>query len=547
MHQERSNSEHHHNHHKSNHRNSAQDPIDLSGEWNSLQKDRAKSSLIEDVIHDRRLSEGEKFRTLLNFADSHFNGMGQGRSGSSSMELSIQLVHRLAKSFKHLRYDPDAAVLMSGENLKLLESQIFNPFMRQLGSHINPSSKGAGLSPKEISNALWSFAIFGYLPEPIIQPMVEKFAKNISSFTPEGISITLWSLSKLGQLPQELIAKAGDEITKGRKQFSPIDIAGVLSTFAEWNVHDPKVLHSLVEMTKGKVRHCETRHLANICKGFALLSFKRDDLLGPVCREFQNKIGRANAEDLATISWALGKLRYRDEGFFDCIADQSIKKMHTFSNKNISNLLLGYGLAYIGHKELFEGAITKLSEPNRFITSQALANSAWGVGILYPELVSRVVEPRILDDLENDSEWMQVYAALVGCGILSSETMFERYDSIALKYTPKAQTPFELSVFADLKHLERNSSIEIKPQSFIGGVGVDFEIISGFRKIIVECDGSPFHKTTGPNGGVLQGKDILQNRVLSLFGYSVIHISSSAYFGKHRDRVMEEVIAEINQ
>jgi very-short-patch-repair endonuclease len=548
MHQESSNFEHRRRSHQSTHKHPANDHIDLSAEWKSSLKDKAKSSLIEDVLHDRRLSEGDKFRTLINFADAHFNGAGQNRSGNS-IEISIQLVHRLAKCFKNLRFDPDAAALMSGESLKLLESHIFQPYIRQLAPRINSNSPEVGLSPKEISNVLWSFAIFGFRPEEIMQPMVAKFGRNLSAFTPEGLSTTLWSLSKLRYLQPEVIAQVGEEIARTRKPFMPIDIASVLSTFAEWNSSSPKVLNALVDMANSKIRRCEPRHLANICKGFASLNFKRDDLLGFVSREFQEsgKINRANAEDLATISWAMGKLRYRDEKLFERIASRSLEIINSFANKNIASLLLGYGLSHIENKKLFEGAISKLSEPNRIITSQALAQSAWAVGILYPDLVTRVVTPEILNQLDNDAEWMQVYSALVGCGIVPTDMRFERYDSIALKLNPKAQTPFEISVFEDLKKLQSQNGMEIKPQSFIGGVEVDFELTVGFRKIAIECDGARFHRTTGPNGGGLQGKDILQNRVLSFFGYSVIHIRSAEYFGKHRDRVMEEVFAKIER
>jgi hypothetical protein len=57
----------------------------------------------------------------------------------------------------------------------------------------------------------------------------------------------------------------------------------------------------------------------------------------------------------------------------------------------------------------------------------------------------------------------------------------------------------------------------------VGGFETDFVVDFGHRRLIIELDGAA-HFLTGPDGGMLQGRDEFQDIVFRRLGYEVIHV-----------------------
>jgi very-short-patch-repair endonuclease len=471
----------------------------------------------------------------LSFAESHF-------AGKASSDVSIHLMQRLAKAHKEASFKAPMSQPFTPQGLEHLRKEVLIPFEQSVASHISRASNKE-VSAKDLTYMVWSFAALGYQPETVLEPLVNKITKSADQFTTEGLAVTLWSLSRLRVNNPELMRSVGKLVAKKDKDYPPMDLVSIANTFAEWRVPNGEAINAIVEMSKSKIRAFDTRNLSNLCKALALMDLKRDDLSFLVTREFHRKSRDANPEDLSTMSWALGKLRYRDEDLFTAIGDQAVSLMAKFSPKQVSNLLFGFASANIQDKFLFNLGVDKMTGRGQSLSSQCLANTAWSCAIGHPGFVSDLVSVNTLDYLNNDSEWMQVYTALLSVGAVEPEQKFARYQAIE-KQNPKQPGQFEKDVHAELSRRFRGTPVSICPQKFIAGSHVDFVVTGKSFNVIIECDGF-YHKTTGPNGGCMPGKDSLQNKLFDICGYDVIHLKSSDYYSNNRSEALDRMFNEM--
>jgi very-short-patch-repair endonuclease len=72
-------------------------------------------------------------------------------------------------------------------------------------------------------------------------------------------------------------------------------------------------------------------------------------------------------------------------------------------------------------------------------------------------------------------------------------------------------------------------------QVVIGGFETDYVVDFGHRRLIIELDGAG-HYLSGPDGGILQGRDAFQDIVFRRLGYEVIHIPFDSRDKWYRNR-----------
>ncbi len=169
---------------------------------------------------------------------------------------------------------------------------------------------------------------------------------------------------------------------------------------------------------------------------------------------------------------------------------------------------------------------------------QGVSNTAWASAVNVPELVSSVVSAEHLERKDySDIEWLQIYQALIAAGVVRADACYpERYNSIVSGYKHFSPSSFENSVGAALRGALSSTQQPIEFGKIFAGVATDWVVEFDGRKVVVECDGTDYHSTRGPDAGRRLGKDILQDRIFARFGYEAAHIDFSEW-DEERDRV----------
>jgi hypothetical protein len=137
----------------------------------------------------------------------------------------------------------------------------------------------------------------------------------------------------------------------------------------------------------------------------------------------------------------------------------------------------------------------------------------------------------------SDITWLQLYQALIAAGVAPTDPdRDERYSRILSGYEPSEPSRFENSVGVALRTALSSTRYSIEYGRIFAGIVTDWVVEFGGRKAVVECDGTDYHTTQGPDAGRRLGKDILQDRIFARFGYEAIHIDSREW-GQAPDRV----------
>jgi hypothetical protein len=292
--------------------------------------------------------------------------------------------------------------------------------------------------------------------------------------------------------------------------------------------------------------NCSARELADLAKPFARL-YRGDDLLfdaiGDAARK---KIDAFSARDIAYLCKGFQIARHRNEGLFQRIADEVNKRISSFNPKDIAQIAYSFAFLNVKHGPMIQALASRLFQQggsrngiwNR--ERECVALFAWSAAVLEPRIVRQHYKPEDLDrDGLDDSSWLQLFQALHASGTVDANFSHPRYHTVvttnsevsagrADRFTLRFKTVLGELLDRKLPKTHNGTPYEIKLHTVIAGAAVDLELRIGRRKIIFECDGVQYHRSTGPQRRAL-GKDIIQERSAHRLNYEVIHICSERW------------------
>lgn len=257
-----------------------------------------------------------------------------------------------------------------------------------------------------------------------------------------------------------------------------------------------QVMIKLCDDIISQVRDLPSQDLANIAKSVSLMGVRHKELFGAISAEFQHRQAEITAMQLACMARAFAFLDIRDAkltSFIGKVARQ-LQRSTTF-------------------------------EP---FSMRSRAMIGWSLALLDPAQVPSVINPRFLiDDQCELQTWGHIYQALLVTEAIGPYEYFPRRQALWGMEAPKSSNHFELTIRDALSRFLRKVPHAIEDNLNVAGVMIDFVLYLEDRTIAIECDGSQYHYSTGPDGGRLFGLDLIQNQILLRCGMEVVHISSS--------------------
>ena len=197
----------------------------------------------------------------------------------------------------------------------------------------------------------------------------------------------------------------------------------------------------------------------------------------------------------------------------------------------MSNIAWAFATLTVSDATLFSALSRRAQSIIGGFNAQDVSNTAWAFAVNVPELVCSVVSAEHLEhECYSDISWLQLYQALIAARVVSTDAdRHERYMRIVQSYDGSDPSRFENKVGVALRGALSSTQYSIQFGKIFAGVVTDWVVEFGGRKVVVECDGTHYHTTRGPDAGRRLGKDILQDRIFARFGYEAIHIDSSEW------------------
>lgn len=227
---------------------------------------------------------------------------------------------------------------------------------------------------------------------------------------------------------------------------------------------------------------------------------------------------------------------YRDERLFNQLAGKVSFLMPVFSTNQLAEVAMGFGRLAISNTAIMKRVASEILSDARSkgLSSKAVVKLAWAIaacdedpGAVRDYMVQHAYRFTSLSPGSNN-QYVQALLAL--------DAACDHAEIVARARTPSIMAKghrgrFESAVM-DLLVKECGVRVEdIKRSAVIAGIESDFLVTAGGRRLLIECDGDTYHRTWGPDGGTVLGKDLVQDRARERLGYTIIHVLASDLFG----------------
>ncbi|KAL6750340.1 hypothetical protein V8C86DRAFT_2815599 [Haematococcus lacustris] len=170
------------------------------------------------------------------------------------------------------------------------------------------------LSPKELADAIWSFAKQGiHPPSDVMDAVSAEVLSKLPQFRSQDLSNTIWALAVLKYQP------------------SPI----------WWDAFERQVYQHVTDFSH--------REAANLMWSLAVLEHRPDWVLEPLLAACVDNFPDFNANALHLVGWACGKLNYCPSAdWLDSFIKAAQANLFQFTPTEMSNII--WALAKLGHK-----------------------------------------------------------------------------------------------------------------------------------------------------------------------------------------------------
>lgn len=231
---------------------------------------------------------------------------------------------------------------------------------------------------------------------------------------------------------------------------------------------------------------------ARVIRIMGLKGYRDLALCDDIIRETVKRAHRLEPKVLASIADALGRLRIENIEFWSCFAEHASKHWDAYKADRLSSA------------------------------------SIWALAVYAPHLVPSVCTPAQTDGIEKNSTWLKVYHALLLSGQVPPTSYPPRYHELMRDFTFSESSPSEAQFGVTFPRTLQVPLSRIQSKVVVGGFETDWVVDLTSRRLIIELDGE-IHFLCGPDGkGLLNGRDILQDKIFQIFGYETFHFPASA-------------------
>lgn len=387
-------------------------------------------------------------------------------------------------------------------------------------SHVEMSQA----SSRDVVGMVWAYAKLSAkeqernedqqkIAHDFVAHVVERLSHDLHELNGVQLSNLSSALGSLNCAPRKFLARLGDEVInrlQGRDgsahgdEFSPQSVSMILWAFAK-------------------------------------LGQNHHDLFRAGAVDVVQRTDQYKLRELSSVAWACATIKYRDVELFSAIAEQMVRGRpgQPLNRQDLSNTAWAFATLNVQHEDLLQ-YITRLARDESAelqLEPRDRANIAWSLAILNPSLVRHVCSAQDLAGFPYPPQWRQVYHALLVAGLISPQESHPRLEAAMSFHDEHPPQSFERMLYADLQTELDLSSEELELQVWVAGCECDIRI----GKVLIECDGDQFHRSWGPDGDVALGPDVIQDEIASQFGYRVVHVRDSEYFGGDKSAVLERV------
>jgi len=404
--------------------------------------------------------------------------------------------------------------------------------------HLKESFKAAILAKSDLfdlpnlARVVWSHARMGTHTAEGLEALARAITRQEDGFSPERISMIAWSFATVNFKDEALLKKLAQEALKTVDDFQGQSFANLMWSFGKLNQHDHQLFHRLVESLEQRIDCLAPQGLANVVWSLARVEFRHERFLTQLALRCREKIDsdtgeRApsfRAEELSSLAWSFGALRFRDDALLDAIAKQTIATIRNFDNQGLANI--AWAMTSLSRRDdaLANAICSEVSRRGQTFSLRERSALAWAFSLYHPEQVAAIYPSAYLSREQEPHHWIQGYIALLVAGEINPHECAPFAAKLSKVNNHPPTNDFERAVGDILQTIFPSPEFTVTPHQIVATIATDFVITGRNKRLIIECDGEFYHRLAGPNGGAPKGADLIQDKLFKRLGYEVFHL-----------------------
>ena len=233
------------------------------------------------------------------------------------------------------------------------------------------------------------------------------------------------------------------------------------------------------------------------------------------------------------VACAYAKLKRAPADTLNSLAAASFKVGNVYNVQSLSALVWAHATLQSAAPDFDSKAFQIASEKvHEFrVEPYSCSNLVWAFACRSQKFAQRFVTllgPSIASIEFNPISLLQLHHAGIAARLSYPRQLTEKIKVVLPRFEGVRSPPnaFEDEFSQVLKELSRSFLSQVP----IAGYRADFVINDVSPKLVVELDGSAYHRLKGSGQGELVGSDILRNRVFAALGYQVIQVSDQEWY-----------------
>lgn len=393
----------------------------------------------------------------------------------------------------------------------------------------------------ERARSAWAIARLGPPYTEFLPTITDAIKRQRGDLSPRDTSMIAWTLATAGVRDEVLLQRLAHEAIRMRSELFGQTLANIVWAFGRLEYTDRRLFDGLAEVISKRCDSLGPQGLANIIWGLARVNFRDEALLGKLTEQCLLFIPSFRAIELGSLAWSYAVLHYRDERLLTALSREAIGRIAEIDNQGLTNISWAATSLAWQNERLFTVVLEEATRRADALTFREKSNLAWALCLYHPELVCSIYPRDSLMQPQEPQHWLQGYVALVVAGAVDPTEHFTELEAHANINSYPPTSRFEQDVHRVLRRTFPRPEFDISVAPTVATIRTNFIVSGNGQRVIVECDGTFYHRLGGPDGGGCKGSDLIQDKVFEACGYQVFHLSATRFYGGQESELIMEL------
>lgn len=266
--------------------------------------------------------------------------------------------------------------------------QQLNPVLVLLRPHLLKMPARKIVQPYDLAISLWCIAKLQLEDEELFQKLTERTSSMVQRLKPTDMAMVMWACGKLRCGSTMLCSQLTVAAMSRVPDFKPCELSMFVWGMCYTGQQSPEILRGAAKRMLESPEEFSNEELVRLMWSFTRMRWKEARVNQVHVRIFSEitkpkRLQKFSPQDCANVLWSMAQMHvFAEPEDLDMLADVKCGQLHRFQERELANLVYGYGAQRHWHEGLMTAAAAEvLLRKDRFLDKE-LCMFLWAVGVL---------------------------------------------------------------------------------------------------------------------------------------------------------------------